>query len=359
MNKILASSMIIIVLSIFYACNPDENPAVFDNTPYKIEYNGLPTPDLPSDNVITVEGVTLGRMLFYEKMLSKNSIQSCATCHVQIDGFSDKNQFSEGVEKKLGGRQAMPVFNMAWHQNGFFWDGRAASLREQSLKPIQDPLEMNETLPNMIAKLQASNQYKDQFIRAFANGQINEKNVSLALEQFMFTIISNNSKYDRVQAGKEQFSASEERGKNLFFTEFDPSGKVKGAECFHCHSGPNFTNDDYFNNGLDSDLEMKDDGRMKVTKNSLDKAKFLTPSLRNIALTGPYMHDGRFKTIEEVINHYNQNVKKSSTVDILMQYNLQAGGLGLSSADVADLKAFLLTLSDESLKSNPAFSDPN
>lgn len=359
MNKVLIADIIIIVSLMLNACTSDETSVVYDNTPYSIEYKGLPTPDLPPDNELTIEAVKLGRMLFYEKMLSKNSIQSCATCHVQKDGFSDKNQFSEGVEKKLGGRQAMAVFNMAWHQNGFFWDGRAASLREQSLKPIQDPLEMNETLSNMIAKLQASNKYKDQFTRAFSNGQINETNVSLALEQFMFAIVSNNSKYDRVQEGKEQFTASETRGKNLFFTEFDPSGKVKGAECFHCHSGPNFTNDDFFNNGLDSDIDMKDDGRLKVTKNNSDKAKFLVPSLRNIEFTAPYMHDGRFKTIEEVINHYNINVKNSSTIDILMQYNLQPGGLGLNSDDVADLKAFLLTLSDDTLIKNSSFSDPN
>lgn len=358
MRKLLIPILFTCILTMA-ACEQDEVLPTYDNTPYNLDYSGLPTPDLPADNLLTVEGVKLGRMLFYEKMLSKNSIQSCATCHVQLDGFSDKNQFSEGVEKKKGSRQAMPVFNMAWHYNGFFWDGRAATLREQSLKPIQDALEMNETLPNVMSKLKASKTYSDQFIRAFSDGQINEKNVSLALEQFMMTLVSKDSKYDKVQAGKAQFTESEERGRKLFFTEFDPTGKVKGAECFHCHAGPNFTNDDYFNNGLDTDAEMKDNGRMKVTQNLADRAKFLTPSLRNIALTAPYMHDGRFKTLEEVIMHYNQHVKNSSTVDILMQYNLQPGGLGLSQNDMADLKAFLLTLTDETFINNKSYSDPN
>ncbi len=342
-----------------FGCDQDELIPIYDGTPYDLSYSGLPNPDLPVDNVLTVEGVKLGRMLFYEKMLSKNSIQSCATCHVQLDGFSDKNQFSEGVEGMKGSRQAMPVFNMAWHQNGFFWDGRAATLRDQSLKPIQDPLEMNETLSNVIAKLNDSKQYSDQFKRSFVDGQINERNISLALEQFMMSIVSNDSKYDRFQAGKTVLTDSEERGRKLFFTEFDPTGKSKGAECFHCHGGPNFTNDDYLNNGLDSDSEMKDNGRMKVTNNQADRGKFLTPSLRNIALTAPYMHDGRFKTIDEVIMHYNQHAKSSSTVDILMQYNLQPGGLGLTQSDINDLKAFLLTLTDETLVKNSSFSDPH
>ena len=331
----------------------------YDETAYTLKYGGLPTPELPSDNKLTIEGVKLGRMLFYETLLSKNNKQSCATCHQQKDGFSDLNRFSEGVEGKLGGRQAMPVFNMAWHNNGFFWDGRAPKLRDQSLKPIQDPLEMNETLENVLTKLRSNKTYVDQFKRAFVNAEINELNLSLALEQFMFSIVSYESKYDKYLEGKTTLTDAEERGRKLFFTEFDPTGKVKGAECFHCHAGPNFTNDEYMNNGLDSEIDFKDLGRAKVTMDNADHARFLTPSLRNIEYTAPYMHDGRFQTLEEVIDHYNIDVKNSSTVEFILQYNMQPDGLKLNDQDKVDLLSFLKTLSDSSLLNNSAYSKPN
>jgi cytochrome c peroxidase len=359
-NKILLS---LCSVSSFLILGCDDNDPIIisvvqDKTPYTMDWQGLPEGDLPTDNPLTTAGVQLGRMLFYDPILSKNSVQACATCHVQSDGFSDKNQFSEGVEKKLGKRQAMPIFNMAYHQKGFFWDGRAASLREQSLKPIQDALEMNETLPNVIAKLTAQQKYKDQFIRAFGDETIDEKRISLALEQFMFSIISGNSKFDQFKQGKTQLTDAEERGRKLFFTEFDPTGKVKGAECFHCHANANFTNDEFMNNGLDTDSNQKDAGYAEVTKNAEDKAKFKTPSLRNIAVTSPYMHDGRFKTLEEVVAHYNSGVKNSATVDILMQYNLQPKGLQLSTQEIADLVAFMKTLTDDNFLKEVKYKTP-
>jgi cytochrome c peroxidase len=162
----------------------------------------------------------------------------------------------------------------------------------------------------------------------------------------MFSIVSYQSKYDQYKDGKAMLTDSEERGRQLFFTEFDPSGKVKGAECFHCHAGPNFTNDEYMNNGLDDDANFKDLGRAKVTMTTDDNAKFLTPSLRNIEVTAPYMHDGRFITLEEVVDHYNEHAKYSTTADILLQYNLQSGGLKL-------------TLTDQSYLNNISYSKPN
>jgi cytochrome c peroxidase len=305
-----------------------------------------------------VQGVQLGRMLFYEKSLSKDGTQACANCHIQGDGFSDKNQFSIGVEKKLGTRQAMPLFNMGYHTTGFFWDGRTASLRSQSLQPIQDALEMNETLPSVVAKLSANKTYRDQFTRVFGDATITSERMSLAMEQFMLTLVSGNSKYDQVQQGKAQYSDAEARGKKLFFTEFDPTGKVKGAECFHCHAGPNFSNSEMQNNGLDAEANWTDLGRFKVTNDAADKAKFKTPSLRNIAVTAPYMHDGRMKTLEEVVEHYNIHVKKSSTLDELLQYNTQPGGLALNLQDKQDLIAFLKTLTDNTYLSNAAYKTP-
>lgn len=353
---------IFLVLTAFYfSCQPDpvEEPKITqDKTPYVLDFQGIPAYEIPVDNPLTVQGVMLGRMLFYEKSLSKDASQSCASCHVQSDGFSDKNQFSEGVEKKFGSRQAMPIFNMGFHSNGFFWDGRAATLREQSLKPIQDPLEMNETLPNVVTKLTAKKTYRDQFTRVFGDENITSERISLALEQFMLSLVSGNAKFDKVKKGNASFTAEEERGRMLFFTEFDPTGKVKGAECFHCHAGPNFSNSEMQNNGLDEEKNWKDFGFFNVSKNIADKAKFKTPSLRNIAVTAPYMHDGRMKTLEEVIEHYNIHVKKSSTLDDLLQYNIQPGGLALSAQDKADLIAFLKTLTDDTYLTNPAYKSP-
>ena len=217
---------------------------------------------------------------------------------------------------------------------------------------------MNETLANVIAKLSAEKKYTDQFIRAFGDAAITEERIGKAIEQFEFTMVSNNSKYDRWKRGEATLTDSEERGRKLFFTEFDPFGTTRGAECFHCHGGFNFTNDEYMNNGLDTDANQQDEGRMKVTNNPADKAKFKTPSLRNIALTAPYMHDGRFKTLEEVIDHYNIGAKNSATIEFLMQYNLQPGGLSLSAQSKADLIAFLKTLTDEEFLANPAFKTP-
>lgn len=344
----------------FFACKTDpvEEPAVYDPTPATINLREFPDPEFPADNQPTVQGVMLGRMLFYEKRLSKDGSQACADCHRQPDGFSDSLQFSVGVEKLPGKRQAMPVMNLAWHRNGMFWDGRVSLVREQALKPIQDPLEMNETLANVIAKLSADKQYTDQFIRAFGDAAVTEERIGLAIEQFEFMMISNNSKYDQFKRGETTLTDSEERGRKLFFTEFDPSGVNKGAECFHCHATFNFTNDEFMNNGLDADADQNDEGRMKVTLDPADKAKFKTPSLRNIARTAPYMHDGRFSTLEQVVDFYNTGVKPSATVEFLMQYNLQPGGLGLSAQDKADLVAFLKTLTDTEFLTNPAFKRP-
>jgi cytochrome c peroxidase len=355
-------------LSLFYglgvflllvACRPEAvQPVDYDPTPFTLATGDFPDPLLPADNPLTVSGVELGRMLFYEKDLSRDRSQACADCHLQVDAFSDIRKFSIGVEGLEGKRQAMPVMNLAWHYNGMFWDGRAASVREQSLRPIQDPLEMNESLPNAMAKLQAIKKYRDQFIRAFGDDLITKERMGLALEQFMFTLVSNNSKYDRWLRNEVMLTPAEENGRKLFFAEFDPNGTGRGAECFHCHGGHNFTNDDYMNNGLDNDAEMTDNGRMMVSKNPGDRAKFKVPSLRNIAKSGPYMHDGRFATLEEVIDHYDTGVKNSATVNFILQYNLQPGGLGLTAQEKSDLIAFLHTLTDETFLTNPAFKKP-
>lgn len=358
MKKLLPLIFPVLMLA---ACNPKEPvepPATYDPTPFHLDIGYFPEPDLPADNQLTKAGVQLGRMLFYEPALSKDGSLACAGCHLQENAFSDIRLFSIGVEKLPGKRQAMAVMNLAWHQNGFFWDGRAPHLRDQALKPIQDALEMNETLPNVVSKLSADKKYTDQFIRAFGDVAVTSERVSLALEQFMLTMVSNNARFDNWKNGAATLSESADRGRVLFFTEFDPFGSSKGAECFHCHGGFNFTNNEFKNNGLDGDAEQQDEGRRKLTGDPLDQAKFKVPSLRNVALTPPYMHDGRFPTLEAVVDHYNSGAKSSGTVDELLQYNLQAGGLQMTAQDKADLVAFLNTLTDETFLTNPAYKKP-
>ena len=357
--KFLFRLFLVSTVMIGIASCDDNEPTVvqYDPTPYNIEVGTFPPPDFHG-NTPTQTGVQLGRMLFYEKALSKDGTQSCADCHLQQDMFSDIRRFSIGVEGLPGKRQAMAVFNIAWHPNGMFWDGRAPSPRDQALRPIQDPLEMNETLPNAILKLQAKQNYKDQFIRAFGDDTITAERIGLAIEQFEFTLVSNHSRYDQWQQGAIVLTPSEEHGRQLFFTERDPGAGQQGGECFHCHAGFNFTNNEYMNNGLDEDAAFTDLGRFMVTNVPQDKARFKVPSLRNIALTPPYMHDGRFATLEEVIEQYNTGVKNSSTVDEVLFRNLEPGGLQLSAQDKADLVAFLMTLTDEAFKTDSRYASP-
>lgn len=357
MKKII---VILLVSSLLYvSCKKEPTQNTYTpNSDYVLEYGQLPTPTIPADNKLTVDGVKLGRFLFYDKNLSSNGMISCGSCHNQRTGFSDTNRFSIGVLGLPGGRQAMAISNMLWNTNQFFWDGRANLLRDQSLLPIQDSLEMHETLPNVVSKLKNSLFYQVQFKKAFGSGEINSEKISLALEQFMNSIVSYNTKYDKELRGEVTYTASEQRGKVLFFKEYNASfPSLSGADCAHCHGGRNFENDRYMNNGLDTDADMADIGRQKATGRVRDKGKFKVPTLRNIALTPPYMHDGRFKTLEEVIDHYNSGIKSSSTVDPAID-NTRVTGLFLTAQDKVDLVNFLKTLTDEEMINNPAYSSP-
>ncbi|MFT4759162.1 MAG: cytochrome c peroxidase [Paraglaciecola sp.] len=345
----------------FIACSDDdtsEEVILIDETPYNLEYGALPAPTLPADNPLTIQGVQLGKMLFFEKLMSKDGTQACADCHRQPDGFSDSTRFSIGIEGLPGKRQAMPIFNMAYHSNEFFWDGRAELLRDQSLMPIQDPLEMNETLENVIAKLANEKMYRNQFTRVFGSEEITSVKMSLAMEQFMLSIVSYDSKYDQYLAGAAELTESEARGLALFETEYNPFfPEFSGADCAHCHGGANFENDQYMNNGLDTDANFMDMGRENATEAAADRAKFKVPTLRNIAVTAPYMHDGRFQTLEEVVDHYNEGIQESSTVDPAI-LNTKDSGLFLTDADKVDLVNFLKTLTDETFLGNEEYRSP-
>jgi cytochrome c peroxidase len=305
----------------------------------------LPQVLLPADNPLTLEGIALGKRLFHEKKLSKNLQQSCATCHERSFAFTDHGKkLSKGVTGATGTFNSMPLFNLLW-QSEFFWDGRAKSLREQVLEPIEAAHEMNSPLPEVVKKLTADASYRSQFQLAFGSEEITPQRLGLALEQFLSTLISQDSKFDQALRKEAQLTAQEQRGLQLFLTEYDPKRNLFGADCFHCHGGALFTNSGFANNGLDKNPLAP--GRSAATKNPADEGKFRVPSLRNIARTAPYMHDGRFKTLEEVIRHYNQGVKPSTTLDPNLAKH-PPEGLGLSEADQAALVAFLQTLTDES-----------
>ena len=364
MNKTLYILGICSFITLLFSCgedpvvDPPEEEIMQDTTSYNLIYGDLPPPNLPEDNKLTVQGVELGRMLFYETMLSRDDSQSCASCHRQEHAFTDTARFSLGVEGLPGKRQAMSVFNMAWNTNEFFWDGRAHLLRDQAILPIQDELEMDETLENVIQKLSDSKTYRDQFTRVYGSDEITVDKLAKALEQFMMSIVSYDSKFDRWKAGLVELTESEERGMMLYNTEYNEFfPEFSGADCAHCHGGANFENDLYMNNGLDSEADFTDLGRENVTMDIADRAKFKVPSLRNIELTAPYMHDGRFNTLEEVIEHYDNGIHPSPTLDFALLATTNTG-LRLDDQDKQDLINFLKTLTDESLLTDERYSDP-
>lgn len=345
--------LLIIAIALFVFSCDDDSKTEFTTTPYELRIPaGLPQPVIPDDNRLTVEGVNLGKELFFDKILSRDNTQSCASCHNQSFAFTDNlRDFSIGINGDKGSRNSMALFNLFYHNNGFFWDGRAATLREQSLMPIEDPLEMDSDLDEVVQKLNSTSKYPRLFNEAFGSSEITSEKMALAMEQYMFTLVSGNSKFDRVQAGLEEFTELEARGHSLFFEESKPEIFLVGADCFHCHSGPNFTNDEYINNGLDS--EFTDKGYYETTGNTADIGKFKVPSLRNIAVSGPYMHDGRFRTLEEVVRHYNSGVKESPTLDPNVKSSRV--GLQLSDEDVEAVVAFLRTLTDDEFLNNPEY----
>ena len=311
-------------------------------------------PSVPTDNPQTIEGTALGRKLFYEPLLSNDGTQACANCHLAEKSFSDPNRFSTGITGEMGTRNAMPIVNLAWNfQNRFLWDGGAYSLEDQVDDPIENPIEMNNTWPNVVATLQATSEYPDLFEQAFGTTTITREFVAKAIAQFERTLISGNSRFDQYLLGDNNaITAQEKNGFNIFMDE-------NRGDCFHCHGNefnPLWTNNAFHNNGLDASFE--DLGLGGVTGDPLDYGKFKSPTLRNLAYTAPYMHDGRFATLDEVINHYSEGLVYSNTIDPLMK-NIAEGGAQLTDSDKADLKAFLLSLSEPGFTTNPAFLNPN
>jgi cytochrome c peroxidase len=326
--------------------------------------------ELPEDNPLTAEGVALGRMLFYESNLSVNGKISCATCHQQKLAFTDGRAFAVGASGNPIQRSSMSLNNLLWGPKHFFWDGRTASLEEQALIPIANPDEMGLSLSEAVERLEQSSVYLPMLKAAFGSDEITPDRMGKALASFQRTLVSQNSKYDRYLRGELQLSAEELYGKQLFTTHPDPEIKLRGGNCGDCHSqfltsGFNTAYDGFKNNGIDVENEMAE-GLAIATGKKTDRGKFKVPSLRNILLTAPYMHDGRFKTLEEVLDHYDHGVKDSPTLDPLMREvsntkikSKQGMGFSMTAEEKRAIIIFLKTLTDEEFISDKRFTDPH
>lgn len=303
---------------------------------------GWPKPNYDfSKNPLTEEGFQLGRHLFYDPILSKDSTISCASCHLQATGFTHvDHSLSHGIDGKIGTRNSMTMMNLAWSKT-FMWDGGVNHLDVQALNPITSPVEMNETLANVVQKLQKSEKYQSLFIAAFGDDNITGQRILKALSQFELMLVSANSKYDKVMRKEAVFSDQEQNGYQLFKNN-----------CASCHSEPLFTNGKFENNGIPIDTTLNDIGRQRISEKSEDYLKFKVPTLRNIQFTNPYMHDGRFKKITEVIKHYNSLENNKNLPKQLQK------PMNLTDNERVDLVAFLLTLTDNEFLFNKQFSFP-
>jgi cytochrome c peroxidase len=388
----------------------------YDPTPYPFDMNKLAKSfdaellssfdNTPDDNPTTVEGVELGRHLFYDVRLSRNRTVSCASCHQQDQAFSDDRRLSTGLDGGKTMRHSMPLFNLQW-QGAFNWDGSSATLEKQMVEPIHNPVEMDMDTGAVANRLDSIDRYPPMFYKAFGSYKITGERIQHALAQFCRSLVSYNSRYDRhlrAEGGQQYvdyvasmtngpvpsddelardydryrafyqqapnqdalLSPAAFQGLQLFTYHPSPEDPVRGADCMHCHPAATGTfnnnfpgREEYRNNGLQAQFP-EDKGREEVTGDIEDRGEFKAPSLRNVALTAPYMHDGRFATLEEVVEHYDQHVARSPYQDDHMANtgNERPGKLDLTEEEKAALVAFLKSLTDSSFVTNPAHSNP-
>ncbi|HNJ58887.1 MAG TPA: cytochrome-c peroxidase [Chitinophagaceae bacterium] len=294
------------------------------------------------NNPLTVEGFELGKKLFYDERLSKDSTISCASCHQQFSAFATfDHNFSHGYNNTFTTRNAPALQNLAW-QKELMWDGGINHLDVQPITPIVAENEMAETLENVIYKLKKDTSYKRMFKNAFGSNEITTERMTKALSQFMVMLVSSNSKYDKVKRGEDTFNLPEKLGYEIF-----------KQKCASCHTEPFFTDLSYRNTGMPLDATINDIGRMRITNNKNDSLKFKVPSLRNVDLTFPYGHDGRFFTLSNVFEHYRSNMQPIHNTDILLKNKLY-----LSNFQIGQLTAFLFSLTDSSFTKNPLFAAP-
>jgi cytochrome c peroxidase len=305
---------------------------------------GFPKPNyIFKNNKITPEGFVLGRKLFYDPILSKDSSISCGSCHQQFAAFSHiDHALAHGIGGRIGKRNVPALQNLIWNK-AFMWDGGINHIEVQAISPITNKDEMDENLEQVIAKLNHSKDYRIAFYQAFKDSIITSEKMLKSLTQFMGLMISSNAKYDQYISGKESLSEEELKGLKLF-----------RSKCANCHKEPLFTDNTYKSNGLPINKRLDDKGRHLITGNENDLYKFKVPSLRNVELSFPYMHDGRFKNLNEVLNFYSDSSKHAISSDVLI-HNIGE----LSKEDLNALHTFLLTLTDKSFVYNRRFADPN
>ncbi|HHM20988.1 MAG TPA: cytochrome C peroxidase [Bacteroidetes bacterium] len=361
------------------ACKDDDGDKPMDkctdltNIPYAPVPYQLPTLTgwnvtmlIPADNPLTEEGVDLGHKLFFDPILSVDSTIACASCHDPKLAFTDGKAVSTGVNGLTGTRSAMSVLNAGFFENGLFWDGRSPTLEDQALHPVENPLEMADTWENVEVKLQKHPDYPADFRKAFGiecAEEISREMVAKAIAQYERTLVSYNSRYDKkfYQGDTDPFLFTDEEsdGYSIYFDEVG-NGNVSAGHCNHCHNGlgATLTGNNYFNNGIeevDSYDDFPDPGLGAVTGKQSDIGKFRAPTLRNIELTAPYMHDGRFQTLAEVIEHYNSGghpFENGTPGSVIPQ------GLGFSEYEKKALEAFLRTLTDTTYFDDPHYLDP-
>jgi cytochrome c peroxidase len=316
---------------------------LYKTTPIYFEVpKGWPKPQYDfKKNPLTEEGFQLGRKLFYDPILSRDNTISCASCHLQQTGFTHvDHELSHGIDGKIGTRNSLALMNLAWSKD-FMWDGGVNNLEVQPLNPITSSLEMDETLDHVVQKLQENMNYPALFQKAFGTSKITGQLTLKALSQFVVMLQSSNSKYDKVVRNEVVFTEQEQKGYGLFKNH-----------CATCHQEPLFTSDKFEYNGLSIDTTLNDFGRMKITQKKEDSLRFKVPTLRNIQFTSPYMHDGRFKTLMEVIKHYN-----TLSSNKLLPKEL-ANPMKLTDNDRVDLMAFLVCLTDKEFLFNKRFGYP-
>ena len=338
MKKIITTLTLGLMLFVFFSFSKWNTTPIYLDIP-----KNWPKPVYDfSKNPLTEEGFQLGRNLFYDPILSRDNTISCASCHLQQTGFTHvDHDLSHGIDGKIGTRNSLTLQNLAWNKT-FMWDGGVNHLDVQYIHPITSEVEMDETMENVVKKLQEIPKYKELYKKAFGTDKVTGQLTLKALSQFVVMLTTSNSKYDKVVRKEEKFTEMEQKGYNIF-----------EQNCASCHKEPLFTSDTFENNGLSVDPTLNDYGRMKITQIKSDSLKFKIPTLRNIEFTFPYMHDGRFKTLNEVIKHYNSGIKHSNTLSKQLQKPMN-----LSDNERTELVAFLKTLSDKEFLYNPKYSYP-
>jgi cytochrome c peroxidase len=341
------------VMMVIFSCKKER--VAIPDSPFKLEVPAnFPKYVDDPDNPLTTEGVELGRLLFYDTRLSGNNKLSCASCHRQELAFSDGVALNDiGVSGTTLPRHAPALINLAWVNSGLFWDGGSTNLESQAFAPITNMDEMHQDLIELEHELRKVPAYVTQFKLAF-NSEIKSALIAKALAQFQRTLISGNAKYDQ--------AIRKENSINLTSKELEGLAIVN-TKCRKCHSGELFTDNDYHNNGIDDDFSNAEheglfQGRYRVSFNPMDMGKFKTPTLRNVALTAPYMHDGRFTTLEQVLDHYSAGIKVSPTIDISLYPSNGVQGINLSKSEKSAVIAFLNTLTDKSFITNNKLSIP-